>query len=88
MKTFNESDWLAELTALGSKTKTGDDGYRSLAEIAEMLNIGRDRVRRLLALAGKAGRLAVHREQRPSISGEARSVPVYLILPAKKGGAK
>jgi hypothetical protein len=74
-------DLLAELGVLNTQTF---DGYRTAAEWCATLGVSDLRVKVLLRLADKQGRLAVRQERRMGVDHLMRRVPAYRFEVGEK----
>ncbi len=70
---------IEELLADLSEPQGHVEGYHTLNEWAAQLNIGEDRMRRLLVAAKAQGKLLIVREQREAIDGRMMPIPVYAF---------
>jgi hypothetical protein len=77
-------DLLAELGVLNTQTF---DGYRTSSEWRDALNVSEPKIKKLLRLADKQGRLAVQHERRLSVDRTTRMVPVYRFEMGEKAPA-
>ncbi len=74
-------EWLDELSQLSKKES---DPGMTAAEFAKQSRMSVKRVRELLGLAGRSGRLTVGWRVIARMDGRACQVPVYRIKPAVK----
>ena len=79
------NEWRSEIERLMSRPE-GDSPGLTRAEIQEVTGFGAERVRRILHEFQRGGRLDVVRKQIKALDGRASTVPVYVLLPEKKGG--
>jgi len=87
MSKIEYNEWRNEIERLMSRAE-GESPGLTRAEIQEITGLGAERARRMLHEFQRDGRLEVRRKQIRTLDGRASAVPVYVLLPQKKGGLK
>lgn len=72
------------LEALAHSQRPGEDGARTVQEMAADTGLSDERVRKAMAAFQRQGRLTVYRVRRTAIDGSLRVVPAYSITKKKK----
>lgn len=72
------------LEALAHSQKPGEDGARTVQEMAADTGLSEERVRKALQAFQRQGRLTVYRVRRTAIDSSQRIVPAYSITKRKK----
>lgn len=71
------------LEALAHSQKPGEEGARTVEDMALASGLAPERVRRALKALQRDGRLTVYRVRRPAIDGRQTIVPAYSITKKK-----
>ena len=72
------------LEALAHSQQPGEEGARTVEDMAADMGMAPDRVRKALKTLQRDGRLTVYRVPRTAIDGSRRIVPAYSITKKKK----
>ena len=81
---LTESELLQELREVYAQSDD-PEGYYTLAELCELLGLGKEAVRRRLKLLSSSNQLLTRRVRRTSIAGITMPVPAYAVRPSPDG---
>lgn len=84
MMTLSVSEILRELEQAGLNTDA-PEGFLTVPELCLATGWGESKLRKNLKLAQAAGRLDVTRVMKLTLAGVMQPVPVYRVIPVKKG---
>lgn len=84
MMTLSVAEILNELAQVGQQADT-PEGFLTIPELCLSTGWGESKLRRSLKLAKAAGQLEVRRTMQETLAGTLHPVPVYRVIPPKKG---